>query len=631
MLLTPLSSFSSPLTRAPRSTPLSAPGSSTSMTSSTQNTPNYLPVPRLPDRNASAHSALPCKKWPISGPMLLTAPATRFAPCFLLRLISLLDISQPLPAPPPSPASSLASSSPSSTTCSRSSTCIPRLPSFTRMLSSDQNWPQDTHPLPPVGVMVRGEYRHDPIPVRHDGHVHNYNDPFSQSLMHSQNQEPQCPYPILGDTNPFQPSETLINFSCAYSRETSVTTPDPSSPVSTTSSCLKGSPTAPGHHGMPSSSSSRCLCSLAMSSPKANVLPASLTLGELPAAGNLNMSNDLRVPILPAHLQSRWSASTTDCPPPSTAELTLSDCLGIRSRPEEKKDKGSKKTNNCTRFLDFISCISSGLDSPASTAPSSQTGDNVKTDSADDSGTQDRVKKARKSPSTKSSLTSLKASLSLPWRSSSSQRGSIEDVPSLPTSPTLTAPPTSTETTVPLEVVPSTPKCSLSKVPSEGNLLNPSLPPASQSASTVQLSIHPTANQAITVPNFIFRKPKSREIASMPGSKETTTPSGNSVGGNIYPPSPTTLCPNITPAHVSAEPPFHAVPKVPRSTSSIKKRPTRSLPSLPPPPSGPVPRTPTSVNGVRDETIKGFGKGSDFAMTSKFMLCKRLLSTETVP
>ena len=567
--------------------------------------------------------------------MLLITPATRFVHCLLL-FISLFDVSQPLPAPPPSPASSRASSS--RATCSCSSTRISCLPSLRRMLSSDQSRPQDIHPPLPVGVVVRDEYRHDP--VRHDGYMHKYDDPFSQSLAQSQDKEAQYPYPILDDTDPFQPSPTLANSSCAYPRETSVTTPVPNSPVSPTSSYFKGSPTATGHYGTPLSSSSRCLCSLTMSPPNINVPLASPTLGELLAAANLNVSNDFRGSILAAHLQSRWSASTTDCPLPSAAELKPSDRLGIRRRPKEKKDKGLKKTDERTFLLDFISRVSSGPNGPASTAPSSQTGDNVKTDTANTSGAQDEEKKPRKSLSTKSSLTSLGASLFLPWLSSSSQRGPIEDVPPLPRSPMRTTPPASIKTTLPLEVVPSTLMCSLSKVPPEGNLLNP---PTPQSASTVQLSIRPTAGRAITVPNFIFRKPKSREMHLMPGSKEMATPSGHPVTGNISPPSLTTLCPKIpqvpttadlatmiatqlqrAPAHANAGPPSHAVPKVSRrSASIIKKRPTRSLPSLPPP--SRLPQMPTSIKGACDETIKGFGKGNDFAMTSKFMLCKRRL------
>ncbi|KAF8555806.1 hypothetical protein OG21DRAFT_1507306 [Imleria badia] len=575
---------------------------------------------------------------------------------------------KPLPAPPPSPASSVTSSR--AMRSRSSSTRMSRLPSFTSTLSSDQSQPQELPPPLPVSVIVHGEYQHDLI-VRHerDGYLHKRDDSFPRSLASSKDQDAQYLCPAQDDKDSFQPSPTLSNFSCTYSRETS--TPYTSSPASPTSVVFSSSPCSPEnialpaspidedkpffttvHERTPSSRTSQSLSSVTVFPPKTSVFPASPSLHDFPLVNSDadGAPQNLRAPRLASHSQSRWSVATTASLAPSTAEPKRSDLLDPRTPPKDKKDKGLKTpVKKRTRFISLISRFSPGRVDPSSTTSSSQTRDDVEYDSANDSDIEDRGKiKHTKTLSKKSSLASLRPSFSLSRPSFSSQRPpmppSVEEVPPLPTSPTLTSLPTEASTSS--EGISSFLKASLSRIPSRANLLN-SLPPIPQSASTAtfqsssQLSISDATRSSVsdsrvslvcptTTPNgsrisllpapskrtslasaagvgpvvvaksvpanqatrskSIFRltaKPKSLKMPAAPGTKETATPSRLPVTGNTSLPSPTTR--SRIPPPTKFNPPAKLATvmaqsrQVPALASPGPISPTSKLPSRVPP------------------------------------------------
>ncbi|KAI9568634.1 hypothetical protein HD554DRAFT_696574 [Boletus coccyginus] len=581
---------------------------------------------------------------------------------------------KPLPAPPPSPASSVTHSSSSRAMRSRSSsTCISRLPSFTSTLSSDQSQPQEIPPPLPVSVIVHGEFQHELVlrPLV-DGYLHERNDSFPDSLK---DHGAQYLCPSQDDKDSVQPSPTLSSFSCAYSRETSITTPFPSSPASPTSAVFSSEPCSPAnialpaspvdddpftrdpiaHERAPSSPTSRTT----LPPPKANVFLVSPT-SELHAfpltAAADNAPQHLRAPTLAVHSQSRWSVATTASVAPSTAGKS-SELLNPRTSPKEKQHKGLKTPKKRTRFISLISRFSPGRADPSSTTASSQTADDIEYDSANESDTEDREKnKPKKSLSKKSSLASLRASFSLSRASFSSQRpigsSSIEDIPPLPTSPTLTS---LAESAVPLEVVSPSLKTSISRIPSRANLFNASLPPLPQSASTIttfqsasQLSISDTsvsdsrvslacpantpngsrisllpppskrtslasaagvepmdstkrvpANQAVARSKSIFRltaKPKSLKTPITPGVKEMAMLSRLPITGNTSLPSPTTVRSRIPHAPNKFNPPAKLVSVI---ASQSRQAPALASPTpisptskLPMPPSRALPKAP---------------------------------------
>ncbi|KAG9311665.1 hypothetical protein JVU11DRAFT_7900 [Chiua virens] len=428
-----------------------------------------------------------------------------------------LACDKPLPAPPPSPASSLTQSTSSRVVRSRSSsTCISRLPSFTSTLASDQSQPREILPPLPVSVIVHGEYQHDLV-LRHerpivDPFLHRRDDSFSRPLLYSQEQEVQLLSPIYDDKDSIQPSPTLSSFSCTHSRETSFTTPLPSSPASPCSVAFYSPenialPASPAEdsvfarepvlheraHSYQTSSQTKpafplspSVASSTLSLPKTNVFPASPISTSFPVAigsGADLVSQHLRAPKQPEHSQSRWSVATTASVTQSNAEPKSG--LPVNSR-SQKKDKVLKTPKKRARFISLISRLSPGRGDTSSTTTTSQPGDDADYDSVNDSDIEDKYpSKPRKSLSKKSSLASLRASFSISRASFSSQRPSLasptEEVPPLPMSPTLTSP-----------LVDSVPKLlQLSRGPPfreyhQGQyFLNTPLPPIPQSACSV--------------------------------------------------------------------------------------------------------------------------------------------------
>ena len=562
-----------------------------------------------------------------------------------------------------------------------SSTRISRLPSFTSTLSSEQSQPQELPPLP-SSVIVHGEYQHELV-LRHDrdGYLHRCDDSLPHSLLHPQESDAQFLCPVPDDKDSVQPSPTLSNFSCAYSRETSFTTPYTSSPASPTSAVFSSScspenvalPASPLddhvfvgdsimgliHERTPSYQTSPrpkaafppspSLCSLTVPPPQANVFPAfpishSVSVANLAAE---DMPRRLRAPKLAEHSQSRWSVATTASLTPSTTQPKSTPLSGQRTPPKEKKDKTLKTPKKRTRFISLISRFSPGRADPSSTVSTTQIGDDVEYDSANDSDTEDKEKNRQiKSLSKKSSLASLRASFSLSRASFSSQRPpmsfSIEEVPPLPTSPTLMSP--LADPAVPLEVALPLPTPSLSKIPSRANIINTPLPPIPQSASTIttfrtssQLSISDTsaasasgsrvslvypnatpntsrisllpapgkrtslasaagveplvsikpvhANEVTSRSKAIFRltaKQKSLVIPSTPGTKGAVTPSRLPVVGNASLPSPTATRSRIPQAPTKFNPPAKLATAI--ATQS------RQAPAL----ANPAPISPTS-------------------------------------
>ncbi|KAH0834887.1 hypothetical protein J3R83DRAFT_10533 [Lanmaoa asiatica] len=605
----------------------------------------------------------------------------------------------PLPAPPPSPASSLTQSTSSRAMRSRSSsTRISRLPSFTSTLSSDQSQPQEIPPPLPVSVIVHGEYQHDLV-LRHDrpfvdGYLHRRDDSFPLPL--SQEQDGQFLCPITDDKDSVQPSPTLSNFSCAYSRETSFTTPYTSSTTSPTSIVFSSSPCSPENIALPASPlddqpffrdaitgpvhdrtpsyqmppvpnitfpPSASPSSSTVSPPRANVFPAFPRSHSFPVANPAadDAPRRLRPPKLAEFSQSRWSVATTASLTPSNAEPKPSALLHPRTPPKEKKDKGLKTPKKRTRFISLISRFSPGRADASSTTTNSQTGDDVEYDSANDSDTEGKERnKQRKSLNKKSSLASLRASFSLSRASFNSQRPppmsfSIEEVPPLPTSPTLTSP--LADLAVPLEVVPPLPTASLSRISSRANLMNAPLPPIPQSASTIttfeslsQLSISdksatsasdsrvslvclnstPNASRISLLPapskrtslasaagvapmvpanpvptseatarsKSIFRltaKPKSLKTPPTPGTKgnETAIPSRLPITGHASLPSPTAVRSRIPQAPTKFNPPAKLATVI--ATQSQQAGLTSPTSKLPMPPSRPPPKIPRSI------------------------------------
>ncbi|KAN0085987.1 hypothetical protein V8E55_007121 [Tylopilus felleus] len=541
---------------------------------------------------------------------------------------------KPLPAPPPSPASTSQSSSRPMRSRS-SSTCISRLPSFTSTLSSDQSQPQEIPPPLPVSVIVHGEYQHDLV-LRDchivDGYLHKRDDSFPND------HDAQHLYPTQDDKDSFQPSPTLSSFSLAYSRETSFTTPYPSSPASPTSAVFSCSPCSPENIALPASPveedkpffretlsaplqeltpsarSSHSLSSITVSPPNTNVLPAS-PISDASAFKNVCVDgapDNLRPWNSTADLQSRWSIATTASLTPSAAEPKRTDLLNPRTPPKAKK--ALKTPTKRTRFINLISRFSPGRTDPSSTT-SSLTGDDVECESIIDSDTEDREKsKLRKSLGKKPSLASLRASFSMSRASFSSQRppvsSPVEEVPPLPTSPTLS---TMAEPGALSEVAHFLPRPTLSKKPSRSNLLHSILPPIPQSASSITtfqsaslLSISdasipsasesrvslaspsesrvsllpapskrtslasaagiqpvaPTKSGSTPRSKSIFRltaKPKSLKTPVTAGAKETATPSKLPVAGNTSLPSPTTARSRIPQAPSKFNPPAKLV------------------------------------------------------------------------
>ena len=113
---------------------------------------------------------------------------------------------------------------------------ISRLPSFTSTLSSDQTQPQDifTPPLP-VSVVVHSESHQDLILRRDNLYPDGY--PFVKKDIYPHHDQDVRLLQPQDDKESAFPSPTLSNFSCAYSRDTCITTPCgsfPTSPASAT-------------------------------------------------------------------------------------------------------------------------------------------------------------------------------------------------------------------------------------------------------------------------------------------------------------------------------------------------------------------------------------------------------------
>ncbi|KAN0085977.1 hypothetical protein V8E55_007111 [Tylopilus felleus] len=386
---------------------------------------------------------------------------------------------KPLPAPPPSPASRMTPSLPRAM-CSHSSlsrvSCLP----------SDQSRPQVVRPSHPVSVIVHDEYQHDLVlrdwPII-DGYSHKH-DSFPHAFAHSQDLDSQY---LSSIKDSVQPSPTLSNFSFAYSHETSFTTPYSNTPVSPASAVFSSTPCSPVYERTPLSRSSQGLSSVAVSPPKINVSLASSTSHVFPpenTTADYGTPHHLRTPESVTNSQSRWSSTTTASHLSVIAQPKL---VNLRTSPKEKK--GLKIPPKRTHFPRLVFRFSPSRTEPLSTTTSSQTGDDAKYDHTNDSDSRDREKnKPRISLSKKSSLASLRSSFSLSRSSFSSQRtptsSSVGGVPPLPTSPTL-LPSSMAETSVASEVTRPLPNLSLSKIPFRGNILDSTLPPIPQSASTI--------------------------------------------------------------------------------------------------------------------------------------------------
>ncbi|KAI6131423.1 hypothetical protein EDD16DRAFT_856442 [Pisolithus croceorrhizus] len=427
---------------------------------------------------------------------------------------------KPLPAPPPSPATSISQSTSPRALRSRSSSMrISRLPSFTSTLSSDQTSPQDVFVPPlPVSVIVHGESQHDLV-LRHE---HAYPDgypPAKKDLYPHQEKDAHLFAP-QDDKDSVFPSPTLSNFSCAFSRETSITTPNasfPASPASVTfgAGCLTENANFPASSDIEqplsetqaaSAEGDGTVCRLWLSqtalpsSPVTTVGPAS------PAAASFQSSiTDLPVPCsVPAqstHLrammsgvqsESRWSIATTV----SSEAAKPSSFLSPRTPPKGKKShaKELKTPRHRTRFINFISRLSPGRNEPSATTSSvgsavASFDEDVRNDS-DEEGLQEKCK-PNKILNKKASLASLRLSFSLSRASFSGQRPSIsspnEEVPPLPMSPTRTSnsgEPCTGALTEGMYPAPPT-RSAIPRVPSRGNILESMLPPIPGSASTV--------------------------------------------------------------------------------------------------------------------------------------------------
>ncbi|KAH7882457.1 hypothetical protein F5I97DRAFT_370725 [Phlebopus sp. FC_14] len=376
---------------------------------------------------------------------------------------------KPLPAPPPpSPATSTAQSTSSRVLRSRSSsTRISRLPSFTSTLSSDQSQPQDVFAPPlPVSVIIHGEPHHELV-LRHDHHHHHHpdvylhtrNDSFTHHSLHGKEQEIQFLSPVQDDRDSLFPSPTLSSFSCAYSRETSITTPNasfPASPASATfasRACLPENialpaspeidrafadadltstdrdandfPLSPSCTALPLSPSS----SVFPSSPSSASFPASPGMSALPACPSVTalpvspsttvfppspassyfppadtarlhnipaQSQGLQAQRFDAHSQSRWSVATTASLAPSASETKSGSFLVPRTPSKDKKDKELKTPRKRTRFISLISRFSPGRSETSSAATTNTSPpDDAEYDSADESDIGDTKEKEK--------------------------------------------------------------------------------------------------------------------------------------------------------------------------------------------------------------------------------------------
>ncbi|KAF8839672.1 hypothetical protein BDN67DRAFT_1012112 [Paxillus ammoniavirescens] len=427
---------------------------------------------------------------------------------------------KPLPAPPPpSPASSTTQSTSSRVLRSRSSSMrISRLPSFTSTLSSDQSQPKDIFTHSPVSVIIHGESHHELVLRRDhplaDSYLPQLGDSFTHQLFQSQAQELQLLSPLQDDKDSGYPSPTLSNFSCAYSRETSLTTPYTSFPASPASATFAPSACSPEDIALPASPMDERQffgdeSSALPVSPVTNVLPASPRSSYFPAAvtaeADMAAQLHLRAPKSGLHSQSRWSIATTASLTPSPSEPKSGSFLSPRTPSKGKKDKELKTPRKRARFISLISRFSPGRSEASSTTTSTaaEEYDSANESDAEEGKDEDKGKQ-KKGVSKKSSLASLRASFSLSRASFSSQRPPLssptEEVPPLPTSPTRTSfsasRPSLTDGGVLSEVVPPVPKLPLSRIPSRSNLLDANLPPIPQSASTIT-SFHSSSHISI--------------------------------------------------------------------------------------------------------------------------------------
>ncbi|KIK24862.1 hypothetical protein PISMIDRAFT_677986 [Pisolithus microcarpus 441] len=427
---------------------------------------------------------------------------------------------KPLPAPPPSPATSISQSTSPRALRSRSSSMrISRLPSFTSTLSSDQTSPQDVFVPPlPVSVIVHGESQHDLV-LRHE---HAYPDgypPAKKDFYPHQEQDAHLFAP-QDDKDSVFPSPTLSNFSYAFSRETSITTPNTSFPASPASvafgaCCLPENANFPASSDIEQSFSETppasaegdgTVCRLSPShtalpsSPVTTVGPASPTAAsfqssttDLPMPCSVSaQSTHLRAIMSGVQSESRWSIATTV----SSEGAKPSSFLSPRTPPRGKKHlaKELKTPKHRTRFIDFISRLSPGRNDPSATTSSvgsavTSYDEDVRNDS-DEEGAQEKCK-PNKNLNKKASLASLRLSFSLSRASISGQRPSLsspsEEVPPLPISPTRTSnsgEPYTGALTEGMNPAPPT-RSAIPRVPSRGNLLESMLPPIPSSASTV--------------------------------------------------------------------------------------------------------------------------------------------------
>ncbi|KAG1735594.1 uncharacterized protein EDB91DRAFT_1250425 [Suillus paluster] len=323
-------------------------------------------------------------------------------------------------------------------------------------------------------------------------------------------------------------------------------------------------------------------------------------------------------------LQSRWSVATTASLTPSPSDPAPSGTF-LRSRTPSrgKKDKEVSKEvktpRKRTRLISFISKLSPGRSE--SNATSTTGSPSADYDFANESDTDERVYKPSKTLGKKSSLASLRASFSLSRASFASQRppvSSVAEIPPLPMSPTRTsfgASRMSFATDGVMgsgEPVPPVPTISLSRIPSRATLLDDTLPPIPQSASTVTSfrSVSQASLQTHTPPSAsasqlsLLPSPSASHSASRLSLLLASSSSRNSLVSSaaLEPPISIHPMPSSTPSRAKSIFKLSSRPKTPKvravatpsklplprmgavSSSSIPNGASLTASKIPPPP-----------------------------------------------
>ncbi|KAG6335319.1 hypothetical protein ID866_3767 [Astraeus odoratus] len=374
------------------------------------------------------------------------------------------------------------------------------------------------------------------------------------------------------------PSPTLSNFSCTYSRETSITTPCVSLPTSPASASFMVPP-LPENIALPASpeveraffsetasvsaegaGTNRSLSPANALTPVANASPAS------PASASFTSSSTsvflassamvdpdtsaqtqcLRAALSGIQSESRWSITTTASVDHSVAEPVKSGSfLSPRTPSKGKKSqqqKEAKTPKQRTRFINFISRLSPGRNdvSTSTIASAGSAKENCDDDVPSDSDEDDAKGKCKptKGLNKKSSLASIRMSFSLSRTSFSGQRPPVssvtEEVPPLPMSPTRTSMSTGDLSSGPnpqMEAIPaatSPAKSSIPRISSRSNILEPVLPPIPGSAGTV--TTFRNASQ-LSLSNTVSSPAASSKVSLLPSPTVSTFPSsGNPLG-----------------------------------------------------------------------------------------------------